>query len=101
LSFLLDPIPEPLIDESEKQTTENPEDQFAASLPPELRKLMEQTKQREQEEAAAAAAAAEAQNKEESMVADDQDGKNLTQMSLDRKKSIKDEQLFNGKFILS
>jgi len=102
----VDPIPEPFVDESAKQAKENEataQDQFDASLPPELRKLMEQAKQRE-DEAAAAAAAAEAQlNKEESMIdrsgtqppADQiQDGKELTQASLDRKD---DDKLYNGR----
>jgi hypothetical protein len=108
--FLLDPIPEPLIDESAKQVeNEDPnKDLFDASLPPELRKLMEQTRQREREEAAAAAAAAAADaqnNKEESIVDrsgtqipsdENQIGKDLTQSSMDRKKSMKDDKLFNG-----
>ncbi|CAF2588148.1 unnamed protein product [Rotaria sp. Silwood2] len=97
--YTYDPIPEPYVDETEKQPTENEDsakDQFDASLPPELRKLMEETKQRE-EAAAAAAAAAEAQaNKENTMtdrsatqVASEeiQDEKTLTQTSLDRTKS--------------
>ena len=100
--ILLDPIPEPLEDES-KKAVENEDankDQFD-SLPPELRKLMEQTKQREE-----AAAAAEAQqNNEQSMMErsatqgtaeESQAGKELTQTSL----TNKDEKTFNGKFSL-
>lgn len=93
-----------MVDESAKQSTENDDannDQFDSSLPPELRKLMEQSKQREREEAAAAAAA-EAQNKDETTSGTQgpsdeiQNEKDLTQSSLDRKKSIKDDKLFNG-----
>lgn len=55
-----DPIPELLPEEPTKDPNENEDankDQFDSSLPPELRKLMEQTRQREEEAAAAEAAA--------------------------------------------
>ncbi|CAF4166320.1 unnamed protein product [Rotaria socialis] len=105
--YSYDPIPEPYIDESEKKPAESndPEkDLFDASLPPELRKLMEETKQREDEAAAAAAAAEAEANRENTMtdrsatqvVSDEaHDGKNLTQTSLERQKS-KDEKLLNA-----
>jgi hypothetical protein len=113
ICFRLDPIPEPLVDESVKISTENEDDdkeQIDPSLPPELRKLMEQTKKREKEAkaiaaaAAAEAAAAEAQALKDAMVEQSdtqelsdeiQDGKDLTKMAFDRKKSIKDGKLGN------
>ena len=112
--LLLDPIPEPFVDESAKQVTENVDDdkeQIDPSLPPELRKLMEQTKRREKEVAAAAAAAAaeaaaaEAQALKDAMMNGSgteefpdeiPDGKELTQLSLNRKKSIRDGKLYNN-----
>ena len=63
-------MPEPIIEETVKDDAENEEatkEQFDPSLPPELRKLMEQAKQREKEIAAAAAAAAAAQAEKEKM----------------------------------
>jgi hypothetical protein len=87
------------VDESAKQPTDNQasyQEQFESSLPPELRKLMEQTKQRE--EAAAAAPAAEAQGSKEDTTIDRSgtqppgDAKDLTQTSLNKK----DDELFNG-----
>jgi hypothetical protein len=95
----LDPVPEPFVDETAKavENEDTAKDQFDASLPPELRKLMEQAKERE--EAVAAAAAAEAQpNKEEPVIDqsgtqgstdEKQDGKDVTQISLADK-------VFNG-----
>ncbi len=113
ICFRVDPIPEALIDESVKIPTENEDDdkeQIDPSLPPELRKLMEQTKKREKEaKAIAAAAAAEAaaaeaqalkdamgdQTDEQEFSDEIQDGKDLTKMSFDRKKSIRDGKLVN------
>ena len=112
--LLLDPIPEPFVDESVKQVTEIVDDdkeQIDPSLPPELRKLMEQTKRREKEVAAAAAAAAaeaaaaEAQALKDAMKDESGtqefsdellDGKELTQLSLNRKKSIRDGKVFDN-----
>jgi hypothetical protein len=101
--FWLDPIPEPFVDESAKAAEEDAnKDLFDASLPPELRKLMEQARQRD-EATAAAAAAAEAQLTKEGSVTDrsgtqvptdgTQTAKDLTQTSL----TEKDDKLFNGK----
>jgi hypothetical protein len=85
------------VDETAKEPVDpqaSYQEQFESTLPPELRKLMEQTKQREE-----AAAAAEALlNKEDTTVSTQpssdllKDGKTLTQTSLDKK----DDELFNG-----
>ena len=99
-----------MVDDSAKQAVENEDaakEEFDPSLPPELRKIMEQNRQREEAAAAAAAAAAAQAAKEETMMdragtqgpGDEiQPGKSLTQTSLNRKKSLRDEKLFNGKF---
>lgn len=92
------------MDESAKQAAENEQstqDQFDSSLPPELRKLMEQTKQREE----AAAAAELAANKENTLgdrantqgTADAaQLSKELTQASMKDKNNQKDDLGSNG-----
>ena len=92
------------MEESAKQATENnesTENQFDASLPPELRKLMEQTKQREEAAAAAEAAA----NKEHTLgdrsntqttAEDALRARELTQASLKEKKNSKDDQASSG-----
>ena len=93
-----------MVEESAKQAPENDQstqDQFDSSLPPELRKLMEQTKQREE----AAAAAELAANKENALgdrsntqgTADGaQLSKELTQASMKDKNNQKDDQASNG-----
>jgi len=97
--FCLDPIPEPIVDESDKagENDDAPKDDFDTSLPPELRKLMEQAKQREEAENQA--------NKDDGLTDRSntqansegvQDGKELTQTSLTDKGSNKDEKSFNG-----
>ncbi|CAF1631395.1 unnamed protein product, partial [Adineta ricciae] len=98
---ILDPIPEPLVDEPAKQVTNEDDDQepIDPTLPAEIRKLMEQSRRREKEAAAAAAAAAaaEAQALEEAAAAqaaqenadESQDG-TVSPTALNRKKSVRD-----------
>ena len=94
-----------MVEESAKQAPENDQstqDQFDSSLPPELRKLMEQTKQREE----AAAAAELAANKENTTLGERSntqgtaDGaqlsKELTQASMKDKNNQKDDLASNG-----
>ena len=97
---IVDPIPEPLVDEPVKPVTTEDDDHepIDPTLPAEIRKLMEQSRRREKEVAAAAAAEAQAlqeaaaaqaaqENAEES-----QDG-TVSPSALNRKKSVRDGNL--------
>ena len=108
----LDPVPESIIEETVKDDAENDEatkEQFDPSLPPELRKLMEQAKQREKEIAAAtAAAAAAAAQAEKERTALEQSNTHLISeatehenevdaVALDRNNSLKNDDVSMGR----
>lgn len=105
----LDPVPESIIEETVKDDAENDEatkEQFDPSLPPELRKLMEQAKQREKEIAAAAAAAAAQAEKERTaleqsnthLISEATEHENeVDAVALDRNNSLKNDDVSMGR----
>ena len=106
----LDPVPESIIEETVKDDAENDEatkEQFDPSLPPELRKLMEQAKQREKEIAAAAAAAAAAQAEKERTALEQSNTHLISEatehenevdaVALDRNNSLKNDDVSMGR----